>query len=44
MNPREEILKMRTRRQIFKDSVAGLGTIALASLLNENLFAAPARS
>jgi hypothetical protein len=40
MNPPEEILKVRTRRQIFQDSVTGLGTIALASLLNENLFAA----
>ena len=39
MNPQEEILKMRTRRQLFKDSVTGLGTIALASLLNEGLFA-----
>ena len=35
MSPREEILKMRTRRQLFRDSVAGLGTIALASLLND---------
>jgi uncharacterized protein (DUF1501 family) len=43
MNPREEILKVTTRRQIFKDSVTGLGTIALASLLNENLFAAPTK-
>ena len=40
MNPREEILKARTRRQFFKDSVTGLGAIALASLLNEGLFAA----
>ena len=38
MNLREEILKVRTRRQLFKDSVTGLGTIALASLLNEDLF------
>ena len=37
MNLREEILKARTRRQLFKDSVTGLGTIALASLLNEDL-------
>jgi len=42
MNPREEILKAATRRQLFKDSVTGLGAIALGSLLNENLFAAPA--
>src|SRR5438105_10024894 len=41
MNLREEILKYRTRRQFFKDCSTGLGTIALASLLNEKLFAAP---
>jgi hypothetical protein len=41
MNLREEILKYRTRRQFFKDCNTGLGTIALASLLNEDLFAAP---
>ena len=40
MNLREEVLKLRTRRQLFKDSVTGLGTIALASLLDEGLFAA----
>ena len=40
MNLREEILKLRTRRQLFKDSVTGLGTIALASLLGEDLPAA----
>ncbi|HLJ96662.1 MAG TPA: DUF1501 domain-containing protein [Gemmataceae bacterium] len=39
MNLREEILKYRTRRQFFKDCTTGLGTIALASLLNEGLFA-----
>jgi hypothetical protein len=42
MNLREEILKYRTRRQFFKDCSTGLGTIALASLLNERLFAASA--
>jgi hypothetical protein len=42
MNLREEFLKYRTRRQFFRDCGTGLGTIALASLLNENLFAAPA--
>src|SRR5947209_9521777 len=31
----EEILKLRTRRQLFKDSITGLGAIALTSLLNE---------
>jgi hypothetical protein len=41
MNLREEILKYRTRRQFFKDCSTGLGSIALASLLNERLFAAP---
>jgi len=40
MNPREEILTAQTRRQLFKDSLTGLGTIALASLLNQGLFAA----
>ena len=40
MNPRQEILKAQTRRQMFKDSVTGLGTIALASLTNADLFAA----
>ncbi len=41
MNFRDEILKHRTRRQFFKDCTAGVGTLALASLLNDNLFAAP---
>lgn len=41
MNLREEILKYRTRRQFFKDCSTGLGTIVLASLLNDQLFAAP---
>jgi hypothetical protein len=44
MNLREEILKYRTRRQFFKDCGVGLGTIALASLLNDRLFATPART
>jgi uncharacterized protein (DUF1501 family) len=42
MNFREEDLKYRTRRQFFKDCTVGLGTIALASLLNDRLLAAPA--
>src|SRR5262245_2330112 len=42
MNLGEEILKYRTRRQLFKDCGVGLGTLALASLMNENLFATPA--
>src|SRR5260370_9593433 len=40
MNLREEFLKYRTRRQFFKDCGVGLGTVGLASLLNERLFAA----
>jgi hypothetical protein len=36
MNIRYEILKTQTRRQFFNDSLTGLGTIALASLLNED--------
>ncbi len=39
MNVRDELLKSRTRRQFFKDCGVGLGTLGLASLLNENLFA-----
>jgi hypothetical protein len=35
MNSYVEYLKQRTRRQFFKDSVAGVGAIALTSLLNE---------
>jgi hypothetical protein len=42
MNVRNELLKYRTRRQFFKDCGVGLGTLGLASLLNESLFAAPA--
>jgi uncharacterized protein (DUF1501 family) len=42
MNLREEILKYRTRRQFFKDCGVGVGTVALASLLNDQLFATPA--
>jgi hypothetical protein len=39
MNLREEYLKYRTRRQFFKDCGVGVGTLGLASLLNEGLFA-----
>src|SRR5271165_6962280 len=42
MNLREEILKYRTRRQFFKDCTIGLGTLGLASILNERLFAVAA--
>jgi hypothetical protein len=40
MDPTEERLKLVTRRQFFRDCGTGLGTLALASLLNERLFAA----
>ncbi len=43
MNLYEEYLKARTRRQFFRDCSVGLGTLALASLLNERLLAEPAR-
>ena len=39
MNPRDALLRARTRRHFFQDCGVGLGGIALASLLNENLFA-----
>src|SRR5215207_800978 len=37
----EEKLKLITRRQFFRHCGTGLGTLALASLLNEKLFAGP---
>src|SRR5437588_70219 len=37
---REEMLKALTRRQLFKNCVSGIGAVALASLMNETLFAA----
>ena len=42
MTLHEELLRQRTRRQFFRDCGTGVGTLALASLLNENLFATPA--
>src|SRR6516165_4932831 len=42
MDQHEEILRLRTRRQLFRDSLTGLGTIALASLLNDDC--GPARA
>src|SRR6516162_2161986 len=39
MNLRDQLLLHRTRRHFFKDCGVGLGAIALASLLNEDLFA-----
>src|SRR5947207_1718693 len=41
MSINEEYLKYRTRRQFFRDCSVGLGTVGLASLLNEGLLAAP---
>ena len=43
MNLHEEYLKYRTRRQFFRDCTAGVGTLGLASLLNERLFAESAQ-
>src|SRR5262245_54860364 len=40
---RIEYKKLVTRRHFFKDCGIGLGAIALASLLNEDLAAAPSR-
>ena len=40
MNAETERLKLITRRQFFRDCGTGLGTLALASLLNDRLFAA----
>ncbi len=44
MNPDQERLKNITRRQFFRDCGVGLGSCALASLLNNNLMAAAADS
>ncbi|HZJ17459.1 MAG TPA: DUF1501 domain-containing protein [Chthoniobacteraceae bacterium] len=41
MTPRQERAAYLTRRQFFSKSAVGLGTAALASLLNRDLFAAP---
>lgn len=40
----QEHLKLITRRQFFRDCGVGLGTLALASLLDESLLASPASS
>src|SRR5207302_10584129 len=42
MNPRQERSAYLTRRQFFSKSALGLGTAALASLLNKDLLAAGA--
>jgi hypothetical protein len=39
MNLRDEMLKTRSRRQFFNDSLTGLGSIALASLLDDGQMA-----
>ena len=44
MDPRKEYALVETRRQLFGRTATGIGTIALASLLNPKLFSAePAR-
>src|SRR5579859_7700744 len=40
-NPPEDRLKQITRRHLFKQSAYGIGSLALLSLLNEAVFAAP---
>src|ERR1700730_7324306 len=39
MNPHHELPRLLTRRHFFGRAAAGIGTAALASLLNERLFA-----
>ncbi len=39
MNPHHDLPRLLTRRHFFGRTVAGIGTVALASLLNERLFA-----
>ena len=41
MNPFHEYHLLQTRRQFFGRSAAGIGTVALASLLNPDLFGSP---
>ena len=43
MNPCREYELMLTRRQLFGRTATGIGVAALASLLNEQAFAAPAK-
>src|SRR5881396_297318 len=40
LTPAEENLRFLTRRKFFQQCGTGMGALALASLLNENLFAA----
>ena len=44
MEPSEEYTRLLTRRQLFGRTAAGIGTVALASILNPELFAAPLAS
>src|SRR5581483_3764167 len=44
MEPLEEYTRLLTRRQLFGRAAAGIGTVALASMLNPELLAAPAAS
>src|SRR2546426_1118352 len=44
MNPLFENRLWLSRRQFFGRSAVGLGTVALASLLNEDFFAAPTKA
>ncbi|MFK7787947.1 MAG: DUF1501 domain-containing protein [Phycisphaeraceae bacterium] len=41
MNPCEEYIKLETRRQFFGRAAAGLGSVALGSLLGKEAFASP---
>jgi hypothetical protein len=43
MNTHQEILKARTRRHFFRDCGVGIGSVALASMLDDRLFAQPAK-
>jgi uncharacterized protein (DUF1501 family) len=40
MNPPDDLARLMTRRQLFGRTATGIGTVALASLLNDRLFAA----
>src|SRR5579862_1379268 len=42
MNPHHKLSRLLTRRHFFGRAVGGLGTVALASVLNDRLFAADA--
>ena len=41
MNPSREHALLLTRRQFFGRTAAGIGTAALASMMNPSLFASP---